>query len=188
MRDDENNDWATLISAHHIDLATKYIMRLAKALRMAFILQFSIELSKEGTATEELFNTLLNPHLCSEDQLGEWEKRFNKFLKTGRSLSGTFALHVDMLHHLDGIGALYLAERFGGEDGYNLLLASTKSSILFSFLNGATSYASYSIQLLWHHYRAGIFYTKMKSVFSVHHLPEREQTWQQILKEKLTIK
>ena len=71
MQDDENNDWATLISAHHIDVATKYIMRLAKALRMAFILQFSMELSKESTATEELFNTLLNPHLCSEDQLGE---------------------------------------------------------------------------------------------------------------------
>jgi hypothetical protein len=69
-------------------------------------------------------------------------------MEKGKANNGTFALHVDMMKHCDEITAIALSERLGGNDGYNLLLAAGKSSLSFSFLNGATSYAAYSYKIL----------------------------------------
>ena len=81
--------------------------------------------------------------------------------------NATFALHKDMMNHLDHVLAIALAERLGGNDGYNLLLASTKQHITFGFLNGASSYAPYCVQLLYAHGSLGPFYQNMKaSLFS----------------------
>jgi len=158
MRDDDSTEWAKLISAHHIDVATRHVMRLAKALRLSFILKFSTELSEDEA--HDLFQDLQS--LTGPEVAARWHDRFNAFLERGKSSNGTFALHIDIMLHLEGIGAVALAERLGGEEGYNLLLASTKSSLAFSFLNGATAYSPYSIQLLYHHYRAGTFYEHLK--------------------------
>ena len=62
-----------------------------------------------------------------------------------------------MMKHCDEILAIALAERLGGMDGYQLLLAAVKSSLLFSFLNGASSYAPYSTKLLVNHYQLSHF-------------------------------
>ena len=160
MRDDDSNEWASLISAHHIDVATRYVMRLAKAFRLAFIMKFSCELSEDEASI--FFSVMTNAPDTDETVLTMWQERFKSFLARGKAMNGTFALHVNMMEHMDGIGALELAEKLGGEEGYNILLASTKKSLGFSFLNGATSYSPYSIQLLYHHYHAGSFYGHLK--------------------------
>ena len=40
-------------------------------------------------------------------------------------------LHVDMMRHCEDVTAISLAERLGGKDGYGLLLAAMKNSLLF---------------------------------------------------------
>ena len=42
------------------------------------------------------------------------------------------------------------------------MLATSKSSLPFSFVNGATAYSPYCIQLLYEHFRAGPFHQKLK--------------------------
>ncbi|KAK6181776.1 hypothetical protein SNE40_009563 [Patella caerulea] len=94
-----------------------------------------------------------------------FEAEYNRFIETGSENNATFQLHLEMMHHCDEIFALSLSERLGGMDGYQLMLASVKSSLRFAFLNGASSYASYCTQLLHHHYQAGKFYTQFKWAF-----------------------
>jgi hypothetical protein len=53
-----------------------------------------------------------------------------------------------ILCHCGEILGISIAERTGGADGYNLLLGCVKSSLPFAFLNGATSYASFCVDLL----------------------------------------
>lgn len=63
-----------------------------------------------------------------------------------------------------------VAERIGGVDGYNLLLASVKSSLRFSFLNGASSYAGFCVRLLIEHYKTSHVHKNMKmTLFSTPH-------------------
>jgi hypothetical protein len=84
--------------------------------------------------------------------------------------NGTFALHVDMMKHCDEITAIALSARLGGNDGYNLLLTAVKSSLSFSFLNGATSYVAYCTRLFHIHLKCGHFYKNMKaSLFTTPH-------------------
>ncbi len=72
-----------------------------------------------------------------------WDDEFRNFLREGAKNNATFALHVNMMDQLDGVLAISLAERLGGPDGYNLLLAAVKMSLPYSFVNGAASYGPY---------------------------------------------
>ena len=67
-----------------------------------------------------------------------------------------------MLNHCNHVVAISLAERQGGPDGYSLLLYAVKESLLFSFLNNASSYAPYCVQLLYTHFSASYFHRNMK--------------------------
>jgi hypothetical protein len=158
MRDDDNTEWAKLISANHIDVATRYIKRLATALRLSFLLRFCCELLPDD-ASEFM---LAVQRQTGAELAEQWHDRFQTFIERGSSLNGTFALHVDIMYHLETIGAIALGERLGGNDGYNLLLAYIKSNLAFAFLNGASSYAPYTLQLLYHHAKAGAFYGNLK--------------------------
>lgn len=66
-------------------------------------------------------------------------------------------MHVDMMKHCDSIIAISPAERLGGSTGYRLLLAPVKKSLPFSFINNASAYAPYCVELLYHHYSSGYF-------------------------------
>lgn len=97
----------------------------------------------------------------------KWNEKYTAFIDKCCKLNATFALHRDMMTQLDHVLAFSLAERLGGSDGHNLLLAAAKESIAFGFLNGAISYAPYCVQLIYEHYRAGPFYKCLKqSLFS----------------------
>ncbi|VDI42653.1 Hypothetical predicted protein [Mytilus galloprovincialis] len=75
-----------------------------------------------------------------------------------------------MMDHFDEIAAIALAERLGGEDGYCLLLSAVKNSLPLAFLNGASSYAAYCVNLLYNHFVSGPFYQNMKcSLFTTPH-------------------
>ena len=87
---------------------------------------------------------------------------YQEFIKSGCENIATFLLHKEMMDHCDEIVAIALAERMGGPNGYNLLLSAVKSSLPFSFLNGASSYAAFCTELLQEHYKCGKFYQNMK--------------------------
>ena len=158
MKDSEGNDWAQLTNTHHIDVATGNIRRLSFTLHMAAILKFMASLPRDEAVTLLQMLQHANGHEVAE----RWDARYRTFIAYGTKRNGTFALHVNMMKHLDGILAVALAERLGGNEGYDLLLSSTKQSVNFMFVNGATSYAPYCVQLLEHHYKAGPFYSAMK--------------------------
>ena len=157
MRNDDSTEWAKLISAKHIDVATRYVKRLATALRMSFLLKFWSELPSKEASEFMLDMENPGPHVAEA-----WYDRFHDFIDKGSSINGSFALHVDIMHHLESIVAVALAERLGGSGGYSLLLAHIKSNLTFNFLNGATSYAPYTLQLLCHHAKVGPFYRQLK--------------------------
>ena len=164
MRDDDIKDWKKLIKPDHIDKATKYIRWLSLALHLAFVCTYMQSLSlQEVKAFKDYLR--INKIVGSK-----WEERFQQFMEMGKANNGTFALHVDMMKHCDEITAIALSERLGGNDRYNLLLAAVKSSLSFSFLNGATSYAAYCTRLLHIHLKCGHFYKNMKaSLFTTPH-------------------
>ena len=68
-----------------------------------------------------------------------------------------------MIEHCDEIAGINIVERIGGPEGYNLILACIKFSFPFAFLNGATSYASFCVELLHVHYSAGYFHKNLKT-------------------------
>ena len=91
-------------------------------------------------------------------------------MKNGYDNNANFALHADLMSHCDEIVAIAIAERVGGPEGYNLLLASVKSSLSFSFLNGASSYGAFCIRLLYEHSVCSPFHKRMKeTLFSQPH-------------------
>lgn len=67
-----------------------------------------------------------------------------------------------MMKHCDDISAVAMAERLGGKQGYELLLSTVKSSLAFSFVNGASSCGPYCVQLHYHHYSSGYFHRNLK--------------------------
>jgi len=81
----------------------------------------------------------------------EWHDKYNTFLQKGSNKNATFALHVDMMMHAIDIIGISLAERIGGSDGYCFLQSCMKNSLLFCYLNGASSYAAYTTSLLVDH-------------------------------------
>ena len=100
----------------------------------------------------------------------KWYKKLNSFMTKGKEDNATFALHGDIMRHCGEILGISIAERTGGADGYNLLLGCVKSSLPIAFLNGATSYASFCVDLLHVHYTSGFFHKNLKqSLFTTPH-------------------
>lgn len=158
MRDDDQEEWTKLITAEHIDAATRNVRRLAVAIELAFIVKFINSLEPKES---ELFQQdLLNG--SSADISAAWDSKYQSFLKIGAARDSTFALHHEMLTHCNQVVAVHLSERLGGLDGYNLLLAALKQSLPFTFLNGASSYAPYCTLLLYEHGRSGVVHSNMK--------------------------
>ena len=157
MRNDNTNEWAKMVEASHIDMATHYTKRLAAAIRLAVMVHFLSSLL-EDDAAQFLKNISENPAAMADC----WYEKFDKFVKDRSAKNANFALHIDMMTHLEMPGAVALAERLGGREGYNLLTAYVKSALPFSFLNGASSYAPFTLQLLYHHHRVGPFDQNLK--------------------------
>ncbi|VDI78876.1 Hypothetical predicted protein [Mytilus galloprovincialis] len=151
MRDDNVKEWKKLINPDNIDKATRYIRRLSLSLHLAFICKFMQTLSIEDAE-------VMQEHITNKTIFGtKWETDFGLFMEKGKADNATFALHVDMMDHSDEVCAIAFAERLGGEAGYNLLLSAVKTSLPFSFLNGASSYAAYCSKLLHEHFKSGPF-------------------------------
>lgn len=164
MRDDDRDEWSKLVSADHIDTATRNVRRLGLAISTAFTMKFASTLSLEKSS--ELLEDLQS--MSPPDASVKWEEQFQSFLEKGKSSNATFQLHFEMMRHCNQVIAVHLAERIGGTKGYLLLLGSIKSDLPFTFLNGASSYAPYCTQLLIEHAKSGIFHKHMKStLFSV---------------------
>ena len=158
MRDDNRQNWSKLISAQHIDAATRNVKRIGMALHLAFLVSFVKHLS--APQCEELLNDMNS--LQTNEVSMKWSETLEKFLNEGSSTNATFALHRDIMQHCDAVLAVSLAERLGGQQGYQLLLAAVKATLSFPFVNGASSYGPYCLQLLYHHYSAGHFHSKLK--------------------------
>ena len=158
MRDEEEEDWRKLLSAEHIDTATRHIRRLSITFHLAFLITFIKSLPAQQ---KKLLLSSLETEEPSKVCHG-WDQMYETFMKEGCLKNATFCLHVEIMRHLDDVVAVSLAERLGGKDGYNLLLSALKGSLLFSFLNGAVSYAPYTMQLLLEHYKASPFEQSMK--------------------------
>ncbi|CAG2195105.1 unnamed protein product [Mytilus edulis] len=105
---------------------------------------------------------IVQEHITNKTIVGtKWETDFRLFMEKGKTDNATFALHVDMMAHSDEVCAIAFAERLGGEAGYNLLLSAVKTSLPFSFLKRASSYAAYCTKLLHEHFKSGPFYRRI---------------------------
>ena len=158
MRDEAIEDWTKLVSLAHIEAATRYVRRLSIALHVSFLIEFIKSLS--GKEKEDCVNDFV--HLKEKGMTIKWDEKLQLFMSLGTSRNATFALHADMMQHADEVAAVALAERLGGPQGYHLLLASVKSSLLFSYLNGAVAYAPFCTELILQHYSASTFDQNLK--------------------------
>ena len=167
MRDTDDQEWAKLIESAHIDQATRYIRRLALALHMAFMVSFMGSIS--GVHRIKLMHNLASGSV--EDSISdEFDSQYRAFIHEGKKNNVIFALHHEIMEHCDEVVGLAFAERLGGNDGYNLLLAIVKRALPFAFLNGSSSYALFSTQLLHQHYKCGPFCKNLKaSLFTSPH-------------------
>ena len=164
MRDDDYKEWKKLISDDHIEQATRYIKRLSLAFHIAFMCRYLQTLDSDES---KRIGKLL---ACGRMPETEFESGYDAFIEAGCKGNATFCLHKEMMDHFDEIAAIALAERLGGEDGYCLLLSAVKNSLPLAFLNGASSYAAYCVNLLYNHFVSGPFYQNMKcSLFTTPH-------------------
>ncbi len=154
---DQEADMKTLLSVENIEVATRNIRRISLSLHLAFSIKFLEYLPADQS--KEVLENFRDPKGNETDQ---FHQLYQTFLKNGSHHNATFALHNEMMTHCDEILAISVAERIGGPDGYNLLLAAVKASLPFSFLSGASSYASFCCELLHQHYSAGVFHGNMK--------------------------
>ena len=155
MKDDmKTREWSHLISLDHIDVAVKNVRRIGIAIQLAFFTLFSYSLDAEQS--KQFYEQMRSGDPVKAKE--QWESAYDKFIQEQTSRNGTFELHADMLFHCNIVTALRLAERMGGADGFHLLLAATKKSLSWSFVNGASSYAPFCVQLLYEYYRAGQFH------------------------------
>ena len=166
MRDDEEQeDWAKLITINHIETATRNVQRLSIALQFATMATYLQTLSEEEADTLQEAFVRGNPN-----EISQIEPKVTYFMESACKANATFALHMDMLQHCNEVVGLSFAEHLGGDQGYDLLLACVKSSLLFSFVNGSTSYAPFVTELLYAHSQAGIFHQHLKKqLFSSPH-------------------
>ena len=158
MRDDDRDEWSKLVSAAHIDMATRNVKRIGQALHLAFLIQFAATLE-----SEDRIKFIKNmEYLSAQELTKEYNDSYVHFMNEGCEKNATFCLHADMMSHCDEIIAIQLAERLGGPEGYSLLLGVVKHSLPFAFINGASAYAPFCTKLLYQHYRSGPFHQKMK--------------------------
>ena len=158
---DKDDDWSKLLTPANIEAATRNIKRLTVALQLAFIIAFLDHLPP-GDA-ESLLTDLQSADTAY--LVNKWDERYQLFLQKGIQQNATFTLHHEMLSHCREVIAISCSERLGGPDGYQLLLASVKSSLPLAFLNGASSYAAFCTRLLYEHYSAGPFHKNFKETF-----------------------
>ena len=167
MKDDENEtDWSKVVTLSEIEAAARTIRRLAIALHLAIFCSFL-----ESLPPIEADNLLIDmeslPFLEVESR---WNSVYDKFIQTASKTNATFCLHVELMNHCDEVVGIQLAERIGGANGYSLLRALVKTSLPFSFLNGASSYAAFCVQLLYEHSKSGFFYQRLKeTLFTTPH-------------------
>lgn len=159
MHDDEETDWMKLINIQNIEIATRNIKRLSATLHIAFIITFMKSLTAdERSRFLEYMKSISTPIKATS----QWEPLFCDFMAKSSEKNATFAVHRDIMTHCDEVIALAVSERIGGPDGYNLLLGTVKEALPFSFVNGASSYGVFCIQLLTEHFKSGVFYQNMK--------------------------
>ena len=157
LHDDDESDWMKLVNIQNIEIATRNIKRLSATLHISFLITFMKHLPKD-----KRFHFLNDIKTPSSDTTIAWEAAYLEFMNETAEKNATFALHKDIMSHLDEVLALAIAERIGGPEGYDLLLGTVKEALPFSFVNGASSYGAFCIQLLTEHYKSGIFYQNLK--------------------------
>ncbi|XP_067660602.1 uncharacterized protein [Haliotis asinina] len=167
MKDDEQEkDWKKLVTLSNIETAARNIKRLSMAFHLAFLATFLQSLTEENKI--QILQDIKRKSLGTLES--KWGLLYQSFLTTHSNRNSTFALHRDMMDHCDEIVAICLAERLGGPCGYDLMLSAVKESLPFSFLNGASSYAAFCVELLHEHYAAGFYHQHMKTtLFSTPH-------------------
>ena len=158
MRDDDKQEWSNLVSVHHIDMATRNVRRISISLHLAFLITFAKHLPE--LECEEFLSDA--KHTQPVELSRKWSGKLERFMDDGSSKNATFALHRDIMKHCDKVVAVALTERLGGKKGYELLLATVKTSLAFAFINGASSYGPYCVKLLFHHFSAGYFHARLK--------------------------
>ena len=159
MKDDEEeHDWTKLVTLAQIEGAARNIQRLSLSLHLAVFVKYM-----ESLNPLEAENLLLDMEKASLEEVEvQWNASYELFIKNAYKRNATFCLHLEMMEHCDEIVGIQLSERAGSAQGYRLLLSIVKSSLSFSFLNGASSYASFCVRLLYEHYQAGHFHKCMK--------------------------
>ena len=162
--DDREDDVAKLLGLNNIRFAARLIQRLA----LSFVLAYQV-LFIQALPDSEAHSLLQQLQTENADDLAnEWDSRFDDFIAIQNKESATFQLHTDMMNHSVEVVGINLAERIGGPTGYSLLRGCMKSSLLFSFLNGASNYAAYTTHLLADHTAAPIVIQSLKEhYFSV---------------------
>ncbi|CAC5399883.1 unnamed protein product [Mytilus coruscus] len=105
MRDEEYNEWKKLISADHIEKASRYIRRLSIALRISFQVKFIQTLQQDQR--KEVLSDLQQ----ETNNWKKWELLYKDFLAKSRRENATFLLHYEMMEHCEEVSALSLAER-----------------------------------------------------------------------------
>ena len=143
----ETEDIIKLLSLDKIRKAVRIMYRLALSLCLAVQIMFIRSLSDEDA--QSLITDLQTEKV--DALTSKWDEALTHFIDKRRQENPTFQLHHDMLQHAVEIVGINLAERIGGPDGYCLLRGCLKSSLLFSFINGSSSYAAYSTYLLADH-------------------------------------
>ncbi len=146
------------MTVHHIATAVLYMKRLGMSFRFASVVKFKEQLSSEDRAE---FESDLQKD-AAEIMAQKWHTRYEQFLKYGSEVNGTFCLHVDMMLKCENVVAVSFSERLGGPQGYNLLLATLKTSLCSTFLDGGVSYGPFTVQLIGVHLECGPFYQKLK--------------------------
>ena len=162
MRNEDQEEWAKLVSIQHIDMATKHVRRLAISLHLAFLIPFMDYIKSEDL--QECADDMETGD-CT-DISSKWATQFQEYLVFGLSSNATFALHMDMMGHCDDVVAIFLFEPIGGKDFYRLLQAAVKSLLLFSFVNNASTYAPCCVRLLCCHNSAGYYHRCLKELHS----------------------
>ncbi|CAG2195990.1 unnamed protein product [Mytilus edulis] len=159
---EQDKDWVDLVTISNIETAAKNVKRIAITLHLSFTTAFF------KTLSEDEKHRYTNDMQHKDEKLlrHKWDTAFTEFIDKGLKQNVTFAIHFDMMQHCDEIVSISITERLGGPNGYNLMLACVKTSLPFAFLNGATSYASFCVDLLYCHYTAGVFHKKKESLFS----------------------
>ena len=147
INNEKNDDITKLVSTENIRTATRWMKRAALTFCICFQVHFIQELDDDDREA-----ILLDIQDNMPDEVAEkWDAVFQKYLEDGSNKNATFRLHVEMMRHCLEVVAISFAERIGGKDGYHLLRAVMKLSLLFAYTNGASQYAAFTTRLLADH-------------------------------------